>query len=134
MTDKTKIYNGVSNDISISVLPRYIPEESNPSIGKFIYSYEITIENLGHSKVQLLDRHWHIMDSIQIKREVKGEGVVGVQPILSSGESFTYISWCPLDSPIGKMYGYYTFRNLDTDTLFTVEIPEFLLISDFKLN
>jgi ApaG protein len=134
MTDKTKIYSGISNNISISVIPRYVPEESNPSIGKFIYSYEITIQNLGKTPVQLLTRHWHILDSIQVRREVKGEGVVGKQPVLNPGDSFVYTSWCPLDSPIGKMYGTYHFINLNTDEEFEVEIPEFLLVSDFKLN
>jgi ApaG protein len=134
MTDKTKIYSAISNNISISVVPRYIPEESNPAIGKFIYSYEITIQNLGDSTVQLISRHWHIRDSIQVKREVKGEGVVGKQPILLPGESFSYMSWCPLDSPIGKMSGTFTFIHTDTEDSFEAEIPEFLLISDFKLN
>ena len=134
MTDKYKIYNEVTDDISISVMPKYESDESNPSIGKFIYSYHVIIENLGSDTVKLLSRHWYIVDSIQEKREVKGEGVVGVQPELKPGESFKYMSWCPLHSPIGKMFGHYFFINLNTKTTFKVSIPEFLLISDFKLN
>lgn len=134
MTDKNKIYSSISNDISISVLPKYAAAESNPAIGKFIYSYEITIENLSNATVKLLSRHWHIADSIQIKREVKGDGVVGQQPVLKPGQKFYYMSWCPLDSPIGKMYGTFTFKNLDDFSEFLVEIPEFILVSDFKLN
>ncbi len=134
MTDKHKIYNEVTDDISISVMPKYESDESNPAIGKFIYSYQVIIENLGLDTVKLLSRHWYIVDSIQEKREVKGEGVVGVQPELKPGESFQYMSWCPLHSPIGKMFGNYQFINLTAKTTFTVNIPEFLLISDFKLN
>jgi ApaG protein len=134
MTDKTKIYTQVTNDISISVQPAYEAADSNPAIGKFIYSYQVTIENLSNDLVKLLTRHWHIVDSIQIKREISGEGVIGQQPELHPGDVFQYMSWCPLNSPIGKMYGTYTFINLDKKTTFTVDIPEFVLVSDFKLN
>jgi len=134
MTDKNKIYTEVTENISISVVPKYESEESNPAIGKFVYSYTVTIENIGTETVKLLSRHWYIVDSIQEKREVRGEGVVGVQPELKPGETFQYVSWCPLHSPIGKMYGNYTFLNLSARTTFKVLIPEFLLVSDFKLN
>ena len=103
MTDKNKIYTAVTEMISISVQPRYEAEESNPAIGKFIYSYQVTIENNSFVNVKLLSRHWYIIDSIQIRREVKGEGVIGKQPILAPGGSFQYVSWCPLNSPIGKI-------------------------------
>lgn len=134
MTDKTKIYNQITQDISISVTPAYEAADSNPAIGKFIYSYQVTIENLGNDTVKLLSRHWHIVDSIQVKREINGEGVIGQQPELGPGDVFQYMSWCPLHSPIGKMYGTYTFINLDKKNMFTVDIPEFVLVSDFKLN
>ncbi len=134
MTDKNKVYNELTNGINISVIPKYEPEESNPAIGKFIYSYQVTIENISSDTVKLISRHWYIVDSIQEKREVKGEGVVGVQPELNPGESFEYMSWCPLHSPIGKMYGTYMFINLTAKTTFQVNIPEFILVSDFKLN
>ncbi|MFN8338340.1 MAG: Co2+/Mg2+ efflux protein ApaG [Saprospiraceae bacterium] len=134
MTDKTKIYTQTTHDISISIIPSYEAGDSNPAIGKFIYSYQVTIENLSQNTVKLLYRHWHIIDSIQIKREVKGEGVVGQQPVLKPGDVFQYMSWCPLNSPIGKMYGTYTFQNLNSEHTFEVIIPEFIMVSDFKLN
>ncbi len=120
--------------ISISVQPKYEAGESNPAIGKFIYSYQVTIQNNSSKTVQLLSRHWHIIDSIQIRREVKGDGVIGKQPILEHGEVFQYMSWCPLNSPIGKMYGSYVFERLEDKSTFEVLVPEFILISDFKLN
>ncbi|KXK37185.1 MAG: Co2+/Mg2+ efflux protein ApaG [Saprospiraceae bacterium] len=134
MSDKTIVYTKVTYNIHISVLPSYEPDESNPAIGKFIYSYHVKIENFNNVRVKLLSRHWHIVDSIQVQREVSGEGVIGHQPELDPGDHFEYTSWCPLHSPIGKMYGTYTFKNLDTGELWSVEIPEFLLVSDFKLN
>lgn len=134
MQDKTNQYQAVTENICISVQPKYEASESNPAIGKFIYSYYVTIENKGRSKVKLLSRHWHIVDSIQIKRQVNGEGVIGQQPELKSGEVFEYMSWCPLNSPIGKMFGHYTFLNMDQNVTFQVMIPEFILVSDFKLN
>lgn len=134
MTDKNKIYTAETEMINISVQPRYEVVESNPAIGKFIYSYQVTIQNNSFITVKLLTRHWHIVDSIQIRREVKGDGVIGKQPILEPGQVFQYVSWCPLNSPIGKMYGHYTFERLEDKSTFEVMVPEFLLISDFKLN
>ncbi|MBC7885198.1 MAG: Co2+/Mg2+ efflux protein ApaG [Saprospiraceae bacterium] len=134
MTEKNKIYTAITEMISISVQPKYEAEESNPAIGKFIYSYQVTIENTGMNKVRLLSRHWYIVDSIQIRREVKGDGVIGKQPVLDPGSVFQYMSWCPLNSPIGKMYGNYTFERIEDKTTFEVTVPEFLLVSDFKLN
>ncbi|MBK9737373.1 MAG: Co2+/Mg2+ efflux protein ApaG [Saprospiraceae bacterium] len=134
MTDKNRIYNAITEQISISVIPRYEAEESNPAIGKFIFSYQVTIENIGLITVKLLSRHWHITDSIQIRREVKGEGVIGKQPVLKSGDVFNYMSWCPLNSPIGKMSGIYIFQRVEDKSTFEVVVPEFVLISDFKLN
>ena len=134
MTDKNRIYNAITEQISISVIPKYEAEESNPAIGKFIFSYQVTIENIGLITVKLLSRHWHITDSIQIRREVKGEGVIGKQPVLKSGDVFNYMSWCPLNSPIGKMSGIYIFQRVEDKSTFEVVVPEFVLISDFKLN
>lgn len=128
------MYHAITENISITILPRYESSESNPAIGKFIYSYQVTIENLGTVPVKLLSRHWYINDSIQIKKEVKGDGVIGQQPTILPGGIFQYMSWSPLNSSIGKMYGTYTFINLDDNQTFDVIIPEFILVSDFILN
>ncbi|MCE2788372.1 MAG: Co2+/Mg2+ efflux protein ApaG [Saprospiraceae bacterium] len=134
MKTKNNTYESTSNQVHIRVTPRYEANESNPAIGKFIYSYHITLTNENPFTVQLLQRTWHIVDSIQERREIRGKGVVGQQPVLAPGESFSYTSWCPLHSPIGKMFGSYDFLNLVNSQQFEVEIPEFLLVSDFKLN
>ncbi|MBI5916409.1 MAG: ApaG domain, partial [Bacteroidetes bacterium] len=67
-------------------------------------------------------------------REVEGEGVVGLQPVLSQGESHQYTSWCPLMTDTGKMYGEFQMVRLLDEAIFSVKIPEFKLTPPFKLN
>ncbi len=129
-----KSYSATTDGIQVVVMPSFEASESNPAIGKFIFSYHVLITNTGTDTVKLVSRHWYIVDSIQEKREVRGEGVVGQQPELAPGESFSYSSWCPLHSPIGKMFGYYFFINITKKQTIKVVIPEFILVSDFKLN
>lgn len=124
----------ITQGISVSVQTRYEGMHSAPEKRKYVHSYFITIENLGSNTVQLLTRHWTIMDSSLVKREVQGEGVIGKQPILKPGETHSYSSWCPLQTNIGKMHGYFTMVNLDTDEEFDVTVPEFALVSPEKLN
>ena len=100
----------------------------------YIFSYTITIENKSKFPVQLLDRHWQIFDSQGDSQIVNGEGVIGQQPILKPNESFSYTSGCQLNSDYGRMKGHYTFVNLDNQNNFSVEIPEFDLLTPFKLN
>ncbi|MCB9308656.1 MAG: Co2+/Mg2+ efflux protein ApaG [Lewinellaceae bacterium] len=132
---KENEYQMVSNGISIKVVPQYEEQHSKPSIGKFTFSYKVTIENMSNKPVKLVSRHWFIHDSIQIRREVSGEGVVGQQPVLKPGEVFVYSSWCPLQSSLGKMYGNYNFITLDEEKRkFEAAIPEFILAATFILN
>jgi len=123
-----------TNRIRISVMARYEAEVSMPDKNKFVHSYHVTIENQGFTTVQLIRRHWVILDSDNVKREVKGEGVIGLQPVLKPEESHHYQSWSPLNTPIGKMSGTFLMQNLEDNSYFKVEIPDFSLIADFKLN
>ena len=124
----------ITNDIKVSVEVFYRPVESRPDAERFVFSYRITIENLGSDTVQLLRRRWYITDSVGDPREVEGLGVVGQTPILRPGASHSYGSWCPLTSSIGKMSGYFTMINIRTRQNFAVQVPEFKMIADFKLN
>ncbi|MCX6210083.1 MAG: ApaG domain [Bacteroidetes bacterium] len=81
-----------------------------------------------------MHRHWTIADSILEQRDVDGEGVVGVQPIIKPDDFFTYVSGCNLKTEIGKMSGYYLMQNLNTLEQFKVIIPAFNLIVPAKLN
>lgn len=132
--DHPKVYSNISAGMQISVTPRFMAEESRPDTGRFIFSYQVTITNNRNHAVKLLNRHWYIYESILIQREVKGEGVVGLQPEIGPGETFQYSSWCPINCPIGKMRGKYEFQDLVTKEHFYVDIPEFVLIADYILN
>lgn len=124
----------ITHGIRISVDPQFEPLHSNPVHGKFLFSYHVTIENLTSQTVQLLSRHWYIFDSIGIKREVIGDGVIGQQPILEPNQQHEYSSWCPLTTAMGKMNGYYTMQRLDDYSTFEVEIPTFALTAPIQLN
>jgi ApaG protein len=124
----------ISKGIKISVETYYQPENSNPVNGEFMFAYRITIENNNDFPIQLLRRHWFIYDSNGTVREVEGEGVVGVQPIIPTGKSYQYISGCNLKSEIGKMHGTYLVQNMHTKQLFDAEIPSFQMTTGFKLN
>ncbi len=126
----SKISEGVKIDVDTS----YQPEYSNPVQSEFLFSYKITITNNNNFPIKLLRRHWFIIDSNCIHKEVEGEGVVGVQPIINPFDAYQYISACNLKSELGKMHGNYQFENLQNNQLFFVEIPEFILESPFKLN
>lgn len=124
----------VTEGVSITVETFYQPAQSNPVGSEFLFAYRITIENLSDVPVKLLRRHWFIYDSNGSFREVEGEGVVGQQPIIESGQSYQYVSAANLRSEIGKMYGSYQMENLYNKKLITVAIPEFQLTAPFKLN
>ncbi|MEK7256200.1 MAG: Co2+/Mg2+ efflux protein ApaG [Bacteroidota bacterium] len=124
----------VSHGIKISVEPFYVPLESAPMFQRYVYAYRITIENQSTETVQLLRRHWHIVDSNGVEREVEGEGVVGAQPVLAPGEKHQYSSWCPLMTDVGKMYGTFLMTRTSDGGLFYVSIPAFPLIPPFKSN
>jgi len=124
----------VTEGVKIIVETFYQPDHSNPVNSEFLFAYRITIENMTAYPVKLLSRHWHIVDSNGSHREVEGEGVVGQQPVIRSGDSYQYSSAANRNSDIGKMYGTYLIENLFNKNRFKVAIPEFLLIAPAKLN
>ncbi len=124
------MYSALTHGVQVTVVPAFLAEQSDPAQGRFVWSYEIEIANLGPVNVQLLTRHWIITDANGQREEVKGPGVVGEQPILRPGEAFRYMSGCPLTTPSGIMAG--TYRMVDEDgRAFDVEIPAFSLDSPF---
>lgn len=124
----------ITHDIQVSVRTTYSESHSNSEENFFFFIYDINIVNNSPYQVKLLRRHWHIHDTSLVKTEVEGEGVVGKQPVLDSGESFTYLSACNISSPIGKMFGSYIFERLSDGSTFEVSIPEFQLIVPYVLN
>ncbi|MEO8934319.1 MAG: Co2+/Mg2+ efflux protein ApaG [Xanthomarina sp.] len=101
---------------------------------QYAFRYQVTIENKSKDMVQLLSRHWTILDALNNKDIVYGEGVVGKTPILSPGDSYTYTSGCLLLSPFGAMLGHYNMINLSSLKGFRVSIPSFKLSAPFALN
>lgn len=114
--------------VQVRVAVSYLPEQSAPSAGRWFWSYHVRIENDGDRPVQLLSRHWHIVDGRGAEHEVRGEGVVGEMPLIPAGGSFDYVSGCPLDTPGGSMRGSYRLVDADGAT-FDAAIPQFPLVS-----
>jgi len=123
-----------TNGITIGVESFFQRKHSNPRENRFIHSYQVTIRNEKSISVQLIERHWYIVNATGVIREVSGEGVIGKQPILEPGDQHRYVSWSPIATDLGKMYGFYTFKDLENDDIFLVKIPEFALVSPAKLN
>jgi ApaG protein len=112
--------------IDISVQTSYIPDQSDPQAGRHVFSYTITLENVGSVAAQLISRHWIITDAEGDVQEVRGLGVVGHQPLLEPGQRFEYTSGCALATPVGTMKGSYQMTAED-GVQFEALIPEFLL-------
>jgi len=123
-----------TNGITISVEAFYMENESQPGQRKHIFSYHVTIENVSNDTVQLLRRHWYIIESSGNLREVKGDGVIGQQPTLAPGESHSYKSWAQITADFGKMLGTYHMISPLTNKEFEVQIPAFKLIAKHRLN
>lgn len=120
--------------VEVIVKSNFEEEYSKPDQSEFIFSYKITIKNDNDFPVQLISRKWFVFDSKGEHYEVEGNGVIGLQPIISEGESHKYQSGTSLTSTIGRMRGYYVMFNLETEEEFKVYIPEFDLIAPFVLN
>lgn len=114
------------HNIKIEVNTEYLAEQSTPDELRFVFAYHVKIHNEGETKVQLMSRHWIITDGNEKVQEVKGAGVIGLQPKLESGESFQYSSGAVIDTQVGIMQGSY--RMLDEEgQYFNAEIPAFKL-------
>lgn len=124
----------ITEGIKVTVETEFQPEYSSPRQFHFVFTYKITIENKSENTIQLKRRHWFIHDAGNLTREVEGEGVVGRQPVLESGQMHQYVSGCNLKSGIGKMAGSYIMERVVDGRVFNVTIPEFLMIVPFRLN
>ena len=113
-------------EIRIEVATNYVVDQSEPDVGRYVFAYTITIENLGAIPAKLLSRHWVITDANGKVQEVTGDGVVGEQPHLNPGESFRYSSGAVLETPVGAMQGSYRME-ADNGTNFEAPIPPFTL-------
>jgi len=119
--------------IEVQAEPNYIPSQSDPQQGRYVFSYTITIKNTGKVAARLLARHWIITNANGEMQEVRGEGVVGDQPYLRPGEAYQYTSGSIMETPVGSMRGSYHMI-ADDGTEFEAKIPMFTLAVPGSLN
>ena len=120
--------------VQISVKTAYQPGYSSPAQSHYVFTYEITIENKSEFSIQLLRRHWFIYDSDGEVRQVEGEGVIGIQPIIEPGQIHKYVSGSNLKTDMGKMKGTYLMEKIVDGSHFKVIIPDFTLMPNYRLN
>jgi ApaG protein len=125
--------DAVTRGVRVHVESEYAAERSQPSQNQWFFLYTITISNEGRETVQLLTRHWIITDATGRVEEYQGPGVVGKQPILKPGDSFTYTSGCPLNTPFGVMQGTYQMVT-DGDEQFDAIIAPFTLSEPYTVH
>lgn len=122
-----------SKSITVEVKPSYLPSRSDLSKPVFFFSYAIKIKNLSDETVQLQSRYWNITDGNGNVEEIRGPGVVGKQPLIKSGDSFEYTSYCPLPTDFGVMHGYFDMIT-DHGKKFKTKIPPFRLSIPHSVN
>ena len=122
------MYQSTSHNICVNVTPQFLEDASSPELGRYIWSYTILIQNKGCEAVQLCSRYWQITDAQGRVQEVRGPGVVGEQPTIEPGGSYSYTSNCPLNAPSGIMIGAYQMRS-ESGATFEISVPAFSLDS-----
>jgi len=125
------VSTATTQGIRISVKSRYLPDQSGQ--GRWAFSYTVRIENVGELPAQLRSRHWVILDGNGMREDVRGEGVVGKQPVLRPGDAFEYTSGAVLKAPHGTMRGTYQMIREDGDG-FDAVIAPFPLMPPGPLN
>jgi len=125
------MYTAETRAIEVSVEPVYLEEESSPEENRYVWAYRVRIVNRGPERVQLRSRYWRITDEYGRVQEVRGPGVVGVEPVIEPGKSFQYTSGTPMPTPSGIMVGTYQMET-PAGERFDVEIPAFSLDSPHR--
>ncbi|HUB07299.1 MAG TPA: Co2+/Mg2+ efflux protein ApaG [Myxococcales bacterium] len=123
----------ITEGIRVKVESTYVPDQSSPRQGRYAFAYRVHISNEGASVAQLRSRHWIITDGNGERQEVRGDGVVGEQPVLQPGEHFEYTSGCLLKTPHGSMHGSYRMAR-ENGTMFEAKIAPFSLTLPNALN
>jgi len=121
-------HSATTGGITVRVSVSFLPEQSEPGQGRWFWAYHVRIENEGQQAVQLVSREWIISDGRGSRQEVRGEGVVGEQPVLAPGERFEYTSGVPLPTASGFMTGRYQMVSASGER-FEIDVPTFSLDS-----
>jgi len=126
-------FTATTRMVHIAVHPIFLETESDPEQGSYMWAYHVRINNTGHESVQLISRYWKITDGLGRVQEVRGEGVVGEQPLIEPGDYYEYTSGVPLQTPSGFMGGSYEMISSAGERL-DVTIPTFSLDSPFDAH
>lgn len=127
------VQKSVVHRYEVSVETKYVEAESKPDSHFYLFAYKIRITNKGETTGQLMNRHWIVTDAWNQTEEVRGAGVVGLQPKISPNQTFEYESACHLTTASGSMHGHYQFVTEDGET-FEIEIPRFYLVAPQALH
>ncbi len=130
----TKMFSKITSNIKVSVVPEYDSKNSYPSENRYVFKYNINIENEGDFDVKIMKRKWLIFDVGFGYTEITGDGVIGLTPEIPVGENFTYFSNVMLRSGVGNMSGKYLIKNMKTQETFEIDIPKFNLLSEVLSN
>ncbi|UZT98589.1 Co2+/Mg2+ efflux protein ApaG [Chryseobacterium fluminis] len=128
------IFSKMTSDIKVSVVPEYDSKNSYPSENRYVFKYNITIENDGSFPIKILKRKWLIFDVGFGYTEIIGDGVIGLTPEIQVNENFGYFSNVMLRSGVGNMSGKYLVKNMETEESFEIDIPKFNLLSEVLSN
>ena len=123
----------LTRGVRIEVRPEFLPSQSEPKQGLWMFGYHVRISNEGRESVQLLSRHWIITDATGRVEEVRGPGVIGEQPVILPGRSFEYRSGCPLPTAMGTMHGTYQMVTAKGERFDAVVAP-FTLAEPYSIN
>jgi len=126
---RARLFQRITEGIRISVRPAFLASQSSPAQARFVFSYQVRIENLGEAAATLLTRHWRIHDDVAGETVVDGDGVIGEQPKILPRQVHEYRSFCVLQCASGWMEGHYHFVRAD-GSAFDAMIPRFTLSVD----
>lgn len=125
------MFTKTTHSIKITATPQFLDQHSEPDEDHFVWAYTIQLENYGDETVKLMNRHWKITDAHGLTQDVRGEGVIGEQPVLAPGEAFRYTSGTALSTSSGIMLGEYEMVTPSGER-FEVEVPAFSLDSPYQ--
>jgi ApaG protein len=128
------MFSKITSNIKVSVVPEYDSKNSYPSENRYVFKYNIVIENKGDFPVKVLKRKWLIFDVGFGYTEIVGDGIIGLTPLIEPDENFAYFSNVMLRSGVGNMSGKYLVRNEQTKENFEIDIPKFNLLSEVLSN
>lgn len=128
------MFSKTTLNIKVSVIPEYDSKNSFPSENRYVFKYNITIENKADFPIKILKRKWLIFDVGFGFTEIIGDGVIGLTPEIPKGENFDYFSNVMLRSGVGNMSGKYLVKNMETQESFEIDIPKFNLLSEVLSN